>query len=181
MRLLTGGHRQGKTTTCRRLIERVRDAGFTVGGIVQPAVCEGGLCVAYDVVDVASGRSVRLAEVGCKEAGVLVGRFCFAAEGLAFGRAALAEAVRLAPELLVVDEVGPLELSGGGWAPELSLTPARARLTVLTVRRGLVDAVWARWGGGGVGDTERDWMCRDLDDGEEQIVEALVTRLRESH
>jgi nucleoside-triphosphatase THEP1 len=172
--LLTGDHRQGKTTTCRRLVERSRAAGVAVGGIVQPAVCAGGLCVGYDVLDVTSERSVPFAEIARGSEVVSVGRFRLSGEGLAFGKAALAEALRAAPRLLIVDEVGPLELSGGGWAAELDGACRRGGVTLLSVRRSLIHEVVQRWHGASEGEGP---FCLDLNDGAEQVVTAFAARL----
>jgi len=116
--LLIGDHRQGKTTTCRLMAERGRALGWSIGGVLQPAVYQGADCVGYDVVDLASDRSARLAIVGgggCEHAG----RFAFLPEGLEFGKAAIRRALHEKPRIVIIDEVGPLELAGGGWSEQL--------------------------------------------------------------
>jgi nucleoside-triphosphatase THEP1 len=46
-----------------------------------------------------------------------------------------------------VDEVGPFELAGGGWAPALDELAREARKpVVMVVRSSIVDAVRRRWG-----------------------------------
>lgn len=142
--LLVGDRQSGKTTTCRRLFEQARARGTTVAGILAPAVHQAGRCVGYEVVDLATGGSTRLATVdgpGVEQ----VGRFHFLAEGLALGRAALEQALELPPRLLIVDEVGPLELAGGGWSEQLDRLADRPGFTLLVVRRELATQVAQRW------------------------------------
>lgn len=50
-------------------------------------------------------------------------------------------------DVIVVDEVGPLELAGGGWAAALDALVNRFDGPMLLVARlALVDAVKTRWG-----------------------------------
>ena len=49
-------------------------------------------------------------------------------------------------DVVVVDEVGPFELSGGGWARALDALEAFDGVTILVVRESVVEAVRARWG-----------------------------------
>lgn len=142
--LLSGPRHSGKTGACRALAAQARSRGWSVGGVLAPAVFQAGRCVGYDAVDLATGQSAPLARlaVGGDER---VGRFGFLAAGLALGRVALAKAAAADPGLVVVDEVGPLELAGGGWAAHLEKLTRRAGLTVFTVRVALRKVVAERW------------------------------------
>ena len=64
-----------------------------------------------------------------------------------FGLQALTEALDHQVDVLFVDEVGPWELQGRGWAPGLDVL-ARQRRTpmVWVVREGLIEEVKRRWG-----------------------------------
>jgi nucleoside-triphosphatase THEP1 len=165
MALLVGDRHAGKTSACARLAALARSRGLTVGGIIAPAVYEASRCVGYDVVDLATGCSARLATAdprapalpscGPPTSGAPVpgsdeehmGRFRFSADGLALGRTALARAARSQDRLVIVDEVGPLELAGHGWASTLDRLANRTGYTLLVVRRPLVAAVVSRWNG----------------------------------
>lgn len=164
--LLIGDRQAGKTTTCRRLAESVQTRGLTVGGIIAPAVFEQASCAGYDVVDLATGRSTRLAVI---EAGGAehVGCFNFLAQGLTLGKTALEHAAQTPFDLVIVDEVGPLELSGGGWSTQLDPLVGRAGLTLFTIRRGLMTEVARRW-------NVPAEDCHDLADGADAIIERLT-------
>lgn len=90
------------------------------------------------------------------EAVVEVGRFRFRAAALAWAGQRIAAAVAAGADLVVIDEVGPLELRGEGLADALgALPPGLAR--VLLVRSGLEDVVAARFAPGPVAfDPPRD-------------------------
>ena len=164
--LLIGDRQSGKTSTCRRLAESARARGLTVGGIIAPAVYEQQSCAGYDVVDLATNHSTRVAaiDVAGEEQ---VGCFHFLKEGLALGRAALENAAELPHELVIVDEVGPLELSGGGWCAQLGPLARRDGFTLFAVRRTLATKVAQRW-------KAAPRCCHDLADGADAIIECLI-------
>lgn len=166
--LLSGQRHSGKTSLCRRLAEAVRERGLSAGGILSPAVIENGECVGYDVVDLATGRTRRLASLGGP--GVeQVGSFHFTAEGLSLGRAALAAATLATPDLVIVDEVGPLELAGQGWGAHLPPLAATATVTVFSVRPSLTRSVAERW---------PPAFVHDVSSGAEFVLEAILAELR---
>jgi len=72
--------------------------------------------------------------------------FTFFHEGLKAGRQALSPSVCLGADLIIVDEVGPLELSGQGWAHFLGpLLRLKKPKNLWVVRTGLVDQVCRAW------------------------------------
>ena len=130
---------------------------------------EQGSCAGYDVVDLATGQSTRLAVIGAGGT-EHVGCFNFLAEGLTLGKTALEHAAQTTLDLVIVDEVGPLELSGGGWSAHLDPLVRRAGLTLFTIRRGLMTEVARRWNA-----SAQD--CHDLADGADAIIERLTRAL----
>jgi nucleoside-triphosphatase THEP1 len=164
--LLIGDRHSGKTSMCRRLADALRGHGLSVGGIIAPAVHEGDRCIAYEVVDLATGRSVSIATTvgpGVQQ----TGRFHFLAEGLAFGKAAIEQAVSRSDDLIFVDEVGPLELTGGGWCEQVDKLAGRRVPALLTVRRSLAQEVADRW------DVTPESRC-DLTDGLDAVAEFVM-------
>ncbi len=142
--VLTGGSGAGKTTLLLGLADRLRSEGLTVGGFAAPVVRVDGDRVGYDIVALTTGATAPLCRTEGGAGDPAVGPFRFRAEGLALGRAALAASDRC--DVVMVDEIGPLELRGEGWAPVLPPVWTRAgALVVLAVRPGLVEAVAARW------------------------------------
>lgn len=144
--LLTGQRGEGKTTLCLALAEQMHRAGWQVGGIVSPAEVNGGQRDGYRVRDLLSGEERPLAHRTEQGGSIRVGAFAFSPEGIAFGRRALEAALSQRVALLIVDEVGPLELRGEGWAPLLDrlLTESGAAM-IWVVRPQLLDAVRQRY------------------------------------
>jgi nucleoside-triphosphatase THEP1 len=140
---LTGPVHGGKTTYLERAWPRWTARGLACGGFLSPAVTGPGLDCGYDLLELPSlSRRPFLRRRG-GPGDERIGPFVFVPEALDRARAILRSPVR--PDLLVVDEVGPLELAGGGLWPALREAvrrPAPALLCV--VREGITDGFAAR-------------------------------------
>lgn len=147
VRLLVGNSGEGKTTRAAQVADLLRQRGWVVGGILAPGLWSDGKREGFDVVDLLDGRRAVL----CRRDGAdgpVCGPFYFHSEGLRLGREALRlDRLRAAgADLVIVDEVGPLELSGEGWAPALDVLAAEWPGGMLwLVRRDLAEQVAKRW------------------------------------
>ncbi len=128
----------GKTTAGLRLAQRLRDAGVAVGGILAPRIVELGETVGYNVLDVATGEDVAFARPD--PPGQAVGRFFVRPAGLAFAERALRHGIEHA-DVVLVDEIGRWELSGGGHAAALRDLLRSHAVPVVFVRTELARAV----------------------------------------
>ena len=128
----------GKTTVCRRAVTLAKAAGWTCGGLLTLRAGGRGQ---REVVEVRTGDRRRLTTF---TAGVRQGRYLFDPEALAWGARALTRA--LPCDLLVVDEMGPLEVERQqGWVAALDLLRAgRFRMALVVVRPELVAEVRRR-------------------------------------
>jgi nucleoside-triphosphatase THEP1 len=128
--ILTGKRGVGKSTVCRKAVGLAEARQYTCGGILTLSRLDGG----RDVLDVQSGQVRRLTLEPGVNAGVPQGRFCFDPETLAWGNDALTCA--LGCHLLVVDELGPLEIERGeGWLGAFdALREAEYTLALVVVR-----------------------------------------------
>ncbi|HHY55318.1 MAG TPA: AAA family ATPase [Chloroflexi bacterium] len=151
--LITGAIGSGKTTYCRAQIDAARRAGLDVAGVLSPARFAQGVKVGIDVLDLRSGelrelahlRTMETAETASGVTGVVTQRWRFDAAALAWANQVLAQATPC--DLLVVDELGPLELEQGrGWTAALATIDARAfDDALLVVRSSLLAQALARW------------------------------------
>jgi nucleoside-triphosphatase THEP1 len=108
--ILTGERGAGKSTICRETIALAQARTYTCGGILTFSRPGGDL----DVLDVCSGDVRRLTLGPGASPVVIQGRFRFDPETLAWGNAVLVHT--LPCHLLVVDELGPLEIEREeGW------------------------------------------------------------------
>lgn len=152
--ILTGPRGSGKTSACRALIAQVRAHGGSVGGLVSPARLSGGRKIGIDVIDVTTECRRALAtlsatgptDVGRHGAARTTGAWRFDDDAVAWADAALAKTPP-GRDLLVVDELGPLEFfhdAGFASAPEVIAHGGHAT-SVVVVRPELLDAARRRW------------------------------------
>ncbi len=105
-----------------------------MSGLLQPDSPAGRL-----LVDLVSGQSIALEAAG-DEPSVAVGRFRFSAAALRWGNARLIAAAADVSGTVLIDEVGPLELAGGGLRDGVDAMLARSGgETLLVVRETLVE------------------------------------------
>ena len=134
--VITGPRQAGKTTACRRIAAAAAARGWTVAGVLAPALFQGGRKVGIMATDLRSGESRLLATRRSAADGGLGYEFD---EGtLAWADGVVASAVPC--DLLVVDEIGPLELATGrGLVSALAvLRGGMYRRAVVVVRPELV-------------------------------------------
>lgn len=143
--IITGGHGSGKSILAAGVAGLLRERGLRPAGIVAEGLWKGGVRAGFDLVDLSSGVKAPLCrrEPGGK---IRAGKFRFLEEGLAAGRLALSEKSLRPAAVVFLDEIGFMELDGGGWAPELAaLLGAGGPPLVLVVRDYLLEKVLARW------------------------------------
>lgn len=144
--LVTGDVGVGKTTVVGRVVELARTRGYTCAGIWSPARLVDGQKTGIEAVDLGSGERRLLARIAGTGSGPRMGRYVFDPTVMAWANDALARAVAARPDLLVVDEIGPLELErGGGLAPVLApLAGGRVPCALIVVRTWLLEALRSR-------------------------------------
>ncbi len=144
--ILSGGQGEGKTTLLATLIRTMRKEGIVVGGICAPVVYVQGKRIGYDIEDIRTGVITPLCRIAVETTLPDVGSFSFLPDGLSAGRRALEPDTEHPPEVLIIDEVGPLELGGKGWADQLEkILRSFPGTVILVVRTGLVVQVLDRW------------------------------------
>ncbi len=139
----TGPPHSGKTTAAQQVASRARAAGWRVTGFSQPASYRDGDKVGFSVRDLATGEEAPLARLVPRTEGEHGTRYRFEEAGFALARAAVRR-VR-SGDLLVVDELGPLELRGGGHMPAVRRALRGVPLVgaLVVVRSQLVPALLA--------------------------------------
>ena len=143
--ILTGERGAGKTTTALDLIHRLRSRGIQVGGIVSPVVWQGQERLGYDVVDLRTSGRMPLCRRGSAP-GVRAGPFLFSDEAVASGQGVLDPSRLGGCALVIIDEIGPLELEGSVWAPALEMLLAGALFPLLlVVRSSIMEEVIGHW------------------------------------
>ncbi len=132
--LLTGESQVGKTTICRRAAALAAERGHRCAGILSVPLMEEGRRVGANALNLANGQERELARTDCTLSNVCYGVWSFNPATLEWGNAlfrGLGEC-----DLLIVDEIGPLEFEiGSGWIEAWgALERRRFALAVVIVR-----------------------------------------------
>lgn len=152
--VLSGERGAGKTSACREAARLAAERGLSVGGVLCPSRRDGaGMALEIEVESAATGERRALAsrerELGGPRWPPGGDRgFSFSEEGFAWALAILRADLGLAgrrggTDLLVIDEIGPVELVlRAGFRPfldEMGEAGSRGGLIVATVRPSLSD------------------------------------------
>lgn len=141
--VLTGEVHIGKTTVCRTVADLAVQRGYCVRGILTPPILdENGVRLGIEVVDLASGERRELARTDRDLGGPRVGPYRFDRVALQWAQDAVARAIAEGGDLLIVDEIGRLELEqDNGFNQILDLLETSIMLrSLLVVRATLLDA-----------------------------------------
>jgi nucleoside-triphosphatase len=150
--LVTGESGSGKTTWCLELIDQARQGGIGVSGVVSPLVFDAGHKVGIDLMDVSTGERRRLAmfqqdarQKPANDPGISTLNWTFDPAIFTWGNQILN---RLgASQLLVLDELGPLELleNKGLTAGLKCIDDRRHQTACVVIRPALLPTAVERW------------------------------------
>jgi len=115
--ILTGSVHSGKTTLLKKVIRELKRQKYRVNGFVSEAVWTRGETVGYDLFDLKKERSIPFIRKTGEKEWQKIGSYFFIPQSLAEAEKIILRAKEA--DILVVDEVGPLELSGKGFWPAL--------------------------------------------------------------
>jgi len=129
---LTGRPGCGKTTAVLKIVDILRGRGVRVEGMYTKEIREGGERVGFSVVRIGGGVSGVLAHVAFSQ-GPRHGKYVINLADLeSIGVSAILEGLKGA-EVVIVDEVGPMELHSGKFREAVESLLASDRHAILTV------------------------------------------------
>lgn len=145
--IISGETRSGKTTYLKKIINRIReqDSSLKIGGLIAHGIDKEGERYGFDIEDVALGKKAFLCSQKPIENALKTGRFYFSKEGLVFGEKALTSNLENT-DLLVIDEIGYLELKGKGWFESIEKALEYPNLNMIwVVRKQILEEVLQLW------------------------------------
>jgi len=109
--ILTGPVDSGKTTFLKRVIEELKRQKIKLDGFLSEALKDQEK-IGYDLLDLGGGKSVPFIRKSGRQDWQRIGPYFFIPKGLSWAKKIILRSRKA--EVLVVDEIGPLELSGQG-------------------------------------------------------------------
>jgi len=132
--VLAGPVHSGKTTFLERSLPLWAGRGLELRGFLSPAVTDASGARGYDLVEIGTGRRQPYLRRDGEKGAERTGPYAFVAGTLERARS-IVRGPGPRGGILVVDEVGPCELRGGGLWPALRAALGRAEETLLLVAR----------------------------------------------
>jgi nucleoside-triphosphatase len=147
--ILTGAVHSGKTSLLRKLSAELIQRGIGVDGFLSLAAFENKEHIGYDLFDLKAETVVPFIRRQGAPGWPAVGPYSIRPDILAEARRKIVS--HRTEDLLIVDEVGPLEIRGEGLWPALSAVLSRSSLRCLLVaRRGILEDLKGLIGGSSV-------------------------------
>jgi len=115
--ILTGPVHSGKTTLLKSTIPVLREKKFRIAGYLSEATWKNDEFLGYDLVDLEDHRNHPFIRKHGQQDWQRIGSFFFLPETLDLAKNIIHRSEKA--DLCIVDEVGPLELSGKGVWPAL--------------------------------------------------------------
>jgi nucleoside-triphosphatase THEP1 len=157
--IVSGPEKSGKTNYVNELTTNLKRQEIKICGFVCPSVIENGVITGQDLIDLSSGLRFPLSRNTGTEDMPKVGNYFFITGTLEYGKALIDIKNLNENEVVIIDEVGPWELAGQGWADSLNqLVRFYNKPMIWVVRDSIVEKVIENWGlkGSKITDIKKD-------------------------
>ena len=137
--LVTGAPGSGKTTVALKSAERLKEKGYSVGGMLSRDVRSYGNRIGFEILDLSSGRQGWLASIHQGQ-GPRVGKYCVNIDDL--DRIGV-HAILVADEIMdvvIIDEIGPMELFSERFIAAVKQVVEGRKFVVCTIHWRMTDS-----------------------------------------
>jgi nucleoside-triphosphatase THEP1 len=144
--IISGSISKGKTTYAKQLIEILRNNNLIVGGILSERVMTDHRTTGYDLVNIETGEKEDFLRQNGECGEEKIGRFTICTKGLEMGNKILRSTILTENMIVIIDEVGLLELKNGGWHESVSFLLGKSGNHILfTVRDIYTEDIIRKW------------------------------------
>ena len=148
--IITGERQEGKTTFVKWLIKRLHT--MNPSGFFTEVEKVSEKRFGYYLVPVRTGERKLLCSIKPETGNLKYGKFYFDETTFEKGRTILKQSINQNAGLIIIDEIGPLELGGKGWSSAIDELVKSSNIPMIwTVRRSLAEKAARRWNVGKVG------------------------------
>ncbi len=145
--IISGPTRSGKTTFLTDVISKLKknQPGIKIGGLIAHGMDVNGERFGFNIENIATGQKAFLCSQEPEENTIKIGRFYFSQNGFDFGNQALLNDLDQL-DILVVDEVGYLEIQGKGWFEAIEKAMQQEQLDIImVVRKRILEQILNLW------------------------------------
>jgi len=144
--VITGKIHGGKTGYLTQLVTLLINRGLSIGGFLCPGSFSDGERTEFSLKNIVNSTEVAMASSTETASWFRYRRFWFNPDAFKQGQEWIASSLSMDPDVMVIDEVGPMELQGKGWNESLELLQdSILPLQLWNVREPLLWEVVQRW------------------------------------
>ncbi len=170
--ILTGKINQGKTSYTGQIVTRLKEKGITVKGFLTMGNTNDSHRNAYFIKDIETGEQTDLCSTRADRQKPNFGRFYFEEKGIQEGCKLIEQCMEAPTDLIIIDELGPMEINDRGWAPAIEkVVESNGLAQFWVVRERLIKPMMRKWN---VGDV---FVFRLEEDNLATIVHTIINRL----
>ena len=149
--IITGDIHQGKTTFAKKIVMDLLERKVGIAGFLSIGINENGQRCGFNLVDIESQNEFELCTNKKDESRLKFGQFYFNKDSLLRGEEVLSPENLCNKQLIVIDEIGPLELSDKGWSSSIEKLVSTSKIPHLwVVRKSILKKVIRKWNIGNV-------------------------------
>jgi nucleoside-triphosphatase THEP1 len=144
--IISGKISGGKTTFTKKLAVELIKHNIPAGGIISEKFISDSQILGYNLIDIETNESVILLRLSNEAEKERIGRFEIIADGFERGVAILSRMRLSDKKLIIIDEVGVLELGDKGWSACITeILKTSEKHLLITVRENYVEKVIRKW------------------------------------
>jgi nucleoside-triphosphatase THEP1 len=144
--IVSGKVQGGKSTFLEEFVRLAGKTSLKIHGFIAEGSFKNKERSGFRLKDINSGESIQMASGDKKEGWQKFSRFYFNPAAFEFGRTVIDKAILGKADLIILDEVGPMELAGKGWSEVIEMLEKQTHIQQLwSVRERLLKEVRIRW------------------------------------
>ncbi|TVQ16033.1 MAG: hypothetical protein EA361_04840 [Bacteroidetes bacterium] len=171
--ILTGRINQGKTTLTWQIATKLISEGYHIRGFITKGNTNDNYRNAYSIKNLQTAEEEKLCSTEPDKTKPNFGRFYFEKRGMEKGNRIIVESISIPTDLLIIDELGPMEMNNECWASAIEkIVEKNVCAQFWVIRKRLVKPFMRKWNVGNIilFDLEQDTL--------DQIVETIKTQLK---
>ena len=144
--IITGEIKQGKTTFLKTIVNDLQKHKIQIAGFLAIGIDVNGVRTGFMLSDINTSQQIELCKKTIHEQWLKYGHYYFNPEGIVFGNEILSINNLPDKQLVIIDEIGPLEIDNQGWSQAIDKIITSSVIPhIWVVRKSLVKIIIRKW------------------------------------
>ena len=143
--IITGERSEGKTTFLKNIISIFKAEEQGIQGFLSLAIFENETKIGYNLLNISDNKEMKFISENESQGMIKFRKYYFSNDAIAYGNNILMSYSNT-NDILIIDEIGPWELEGGGWFEGINMLTKFSRYKMIwVVRKEILDDVIKKW------------------------------------